>query len=506
MVRRCLSNPRSLYIIALAGGGVFSSLMFRAGITRYACRPFSDSKLGASLLDAPHPARWIFNAGFLAAALAYCAWLLLESEDVRSFRILLRRAIPFLGLGYFAYPFSEDIYLYLCYGSMGLSGANPYLLASDDLQTPLVGLFHWKITSTYGPLAELIFMGSALAVPLSPVAGIYLLKVFCLLAHVGNGYLVWRILGAGPIRSKLALAYLVNPCLVSFHVADAHVDVFLCTWILLMAGALRSRAYLGAFMAAWGGMLTKTLPIIWMPLLGGFLVRRRRWRDIGIAVLISLCIVALLSVSVLPTPEAWASLLNPATAHRYARSMYHVGQVLLIKLTSLGTLDQAYLMSRVELLGMVAFVAYYSGIWLKVFFARRTEYNESDLIADLGWVTLVLLLLATPWMMPWYPTVLLPLAVLSGKPFMALSALIFSLSTELVYGDGARLELPNLAHSASSLMAITLVLSFRRRLTDIAQEWWQRMLTSGQGRPTTFVKPLSSPEKRHPVEPRGEHA
>jgi alpha-1,6-mannosyltransferase len=506
MLKRWLRNPRILYLAALAGASIFATLMFRAGITRYACRPFCDSKLGESLLDAPHPARWLFNAGFLVASLAYCVWLLRNADEVRSFRTLVCRALPFLGLGYLAYPISEDIYLYLTYGSMGLSGANPYVLASDDIQTPMVGLFHWRVTSTYGPFAMLIFMGSAVAVPYSPVAGIYLFKVFCLLAHVANGYLVWRIVGGGPLRSKLASAYLLNPCLISFHIGDAHVDVFLCTWILLMAGALRSRAYVAAFLAGWGGMLTKTLPIIWMPLLGAFLIRRRRWKEIGVAALVTIGIVGILSATILPTPDAWASLLNPATAHRYARSIYHMFQIALQKATSLDTVDQAWLLSRVELLGLSVYVAYYCGVWLKVFFARRQEYGESDLIADMGWVTLALLLLATPWMMPWYPTVLLPLAVLSGRPFFALSALAFSLTTELVYGDGATLELRNLVHSAISIFPIAITLALRRRLSEAAQGWWRRMTITPERMPKMFMGRLATPAGGHSMEPHGEHA
>src|SRR5947209_4060987 len=110
-------------------------------------------------------------------------------------------------------------------------------------------------------------MLGALAVPLGPVAAVYLLKLFCLLAHVASAYLIWRLLRDTRYRGRITLAYLVNPYLLAQHVADGHVDVFLCLTLVLLAGCLLRRRYLAAVVALVVGVLVKTLPVIWLPLI-----------------------------------------------------------------------------------------------------------------------------------------------------------------------------------------------------------------------------------------------
>jgi len=56
------------------------------------------------------------------------------------------------------------------------------------------------------------------------------------------------------------------------------------------------------------------------------------------------------------------------------------------------------------------------------------------LVEDIGWVTLVLLLFATPWLMPWYASIVLTIAALIPRArLFGLTSLAFGLSSSAQY-------------------------------------------------------------------------
>ncbi|HCF26443.1 MAG TPA: hypothetical protein DEV81_04360, partial [Cyanobacteria bacterium UBA11049] len=146
--------------------------------------------------------------------------------------------------------------------------------AANSFNSELSPFLAWSQTSTYGPISLLFFRLSALAIPLSPVLGVYVFKLFCLLFHIFNTYLIWRLLNAHKYRSKVTAAYLINPLLLNEQVISAHVDVFVTTTLIIAIGCLYYKRYVAAILAIFTGFLAKTLPIIWLPLVVNFLVRR----------------------------------------------------------------------------------------------------------------------------------------------------------------------------------------------------------------------------------------
>jgi len=80
---------------------------------------------------------------------------------------------------------------------------------------------------------------------------------------------------------------------------------------------------------------------------------------------------------------------------------------------------------------------YYLVRLLKSYF--RNNYSEITLISDIGWITLSLFLFATPWLMPWYPSILLPIAALSiNAPHFVLTSLTFALSPSIILVGGVQ--------------------------------------------------------------------
>ncbi len=463
---RAIKGQGFLFAFALSAALVLCVIFTIGGITS-----FSDIITGkeASFNDASFngvsSVRFVSTLAYLCTCFAYVVWLLQKREisNDRRFTQLLKPAAPFLVLAFIAYPLSNDIYLYLQYGLMGLQGVNPYIIPSSKVSTVLDPLLYWLQTSTYGPISEAFFMVSALFIRLSPIAGVYVFKVFCVLAYVFNTYLIWRFLKPSPHRSKLTLAYLLNPFLLIAHIADAHVDVFLCSSIILLIICLYNRLYVASILTIAAGFLTKTLPVIWFPLVVGFLIRRRRWRDLAIATAICLAIVTVLSYTVFPTLAAWKSLLNPGVSGLTARSIHHLVNLIISFITGSELYQNQAVMQQMARITFLGFAVFYAWKLLQPWL--RSRYSEAHLVADLGWVTLVLLLGATPWLMPWYPSVLLPFALLAvNSSIFSLTSLVFCLTTGSVVGAGSGDTLLSFVGCLITLMPAICVLVCRQQV------------------------------------------
>ena len=356
---------------------------------------------------------------------------------------VLKSASVFLLLAWLAFPLGDDIYLYLHAGLMNLSGANPFITRADAFTTVLSPFVDWGQTSTYGPVSQLLFTLSAAVIPISPILAIYVYKVFCLGFHLFNSYGIWKLLPESS-RGRIAIAYLLHPLLLMEQVGSGHVDVLVSTSLVLFAGCLLKQRYSGAAIALWGGFLSKTIPLIWMPLVAILLIRQRRWAQLVKISLLSLGLIAVLSATVFPGWLAWKSLLNPGVAGHYQSSLagfakFGLDLLRIFMPASLTLAKEKPILSAFSQFTLVGFAAVYSWIALKAW--RRNYYSSMKLMEDMSWVTLILLLFATPWLMPWYASVLLTFAALMPqKHLFSWVSLAFGLSSSAQYlldGHGA---------------------------------------------------------------------
>jgi alpha-1,6-mannosyltransferase len=380
---------------------------------------------------------------YLALAILYLIWLFdnSRSSTPSHFLTLLRNAAIFLLLAFIAYPLGNDVYLYLHAGLMNLGQANPFLVRAGVFVSELSPFVDWGQTSTYGPVSQFFFTLSAAVLSLDPILSVYSFKAICLGLHVLNGYLIWRSLpvaSKGSLsRDKVTIAYLINPLLLMEQVASAHVDVLVSTSLVVLAVSLLRQHYWATFVALWGGFLSKTIPLIWMPLVAIFLIRQRRWQALLNAVLFSVVLLALLSVTAFPEFQAWSSLLNPGVVGQYQSSLHTIVKfgLDLVRIFSPGTLtitQQQSILLMVVRGTLIGFAGFYG--WVIWRSCRRWEDTALHLIEDIGWVTLALLLFATPWLMPWYASIVLTIAALiPASRLFGLTSLAFGLSSSAQY-------------------------------------------------------------------------
>ena len=396
-----------------------------AGGKKFATFPNWNSQLGIGL-------------SYLALQLLYLIWLLQTKRPYAFSRFsnILSCTAVFLALAFVAYPLGDDVYLYLHFGLMNLSGVNPLVNKASSFISQLSPFVDWGQSSTYGTVSQLLFTVSAAVVPISPILAVYVYKSFCLCLHIINGYLIWRFLLL-PERGKITIAYLLHPLLLMEQVGSGHVDILVSTSLIVLIGGLTKQRYVLAFLGIWVGFLAKTLPIIWMPLVSIFLVQQRRWKQLAGIFILSLVLFILLWNTFMPGVEAWTSLLNPGVAGKYHASIHALVQsrLELFRVSSPYSItlrQERQILHNFTFYTSIGFAAFYGWIAFKAY-GKRYD-SQPNLILDIGWVTLTLLLVGTPWLMPWYASVLLPIVALTPKAqLFNLTSLMFCLSSSSIY-------------------------------------------------------------------------
>ncbi|EKQ69741.1 hypothetical protein OsccyDRAFT_2385 [Leptolyngbyaceae cyanobacterium JSC-12] len=420
-----IALPLAIYLSAsLTILGLDKYHYILAGGKRFATFPNFQSYLGISV-------------AYFALVLLHLVWFLSTecSYQFLKFSSLLKLSWVFLLLAYIAYPLGNDIYLYLHVGVMNLNRVDPFLTPAGSFFSQLTPFVDWKQTSTYGPISQLLFTLAATVVPLHPILAVYLFKAVCLGVHILNGYLVWRVVPK-PDQGKFAIAYLLSPLLLLEQVSSAHVDVLVCTSILLTAICFYSQRYATAFLALWGGFMAKTIPVIWMPLLVLFLVRQQRWKQLILGLLISASVVGLLTITVLPSFVAWRSLFNPGVTGQYQSSIHALVRAGLetlpyFMLDAPEPSQYKYWLLGLSRLTLIGFAIFYA--WTALTLLRRSA-TAAQLLEKIGWVTLVLMLYATSWLMPWYVSTLYAIAVVLPQAHLfGLTTLMFGVSSSAMY-------------------------------------------------------------------------
>ncbi len=417
--------------IALIDLGLDKFYYILAGGKKFATFPDLISQIG-------------IGGSYLALAILYLVWFLGidRRATVLTFSEILKKTAAFWLIALLAYPLGNDIYLYLHSGLMNLSGVNPFITRAALFLSQLSPFVDWGQTSTYGPVSQFLFTISAAILSIHPILAIYVFKVFCLILHLFNGYLVWQLLpleAESPRfnRDKIAIAYLVNPLLLMEQVGSAHIDVLVSTSAIVLVASLARQRYWLSVVALWGGFLSKTIPLIWVPLVAIFLVRHRRWNLLLKASLASLGMIWVLSASELPGLTAWSSLLNPGVAGQFQASLHTIARfgldlVRIFIPGSIGMSQQQVILLMLTRLTLLWFAGFYALTAWRA--CRQWNYSDHDLVEDIGWLTLVLLLFATPWLMPWYASIVLTIAALIPRArLFGLTSLAFGLSSSAQY-------------------------------------------------------------------------
>ena len=247
------------------------------------------------------------------------------------------------------------------------------------------------------------------------------------------------------MKKIIVIAYLVNPILLFEQVSQAHIDVFLCRSLILLILSINFQYLFLSVMLIWVGILTKTIPIIWMPLMFFYLSSKKKYNTLILSFLASIAVICIVSFVCLGSLDAWSSLTNPGVSFRTNRSL-HIFLITIFRnitniLPSFLSGEYAY---RVYLLSKwisyMAYILYYAATLYGMYWGiRKKSDSEIHLILTIGWTSLLLFLFATPGNPSWYVTILIPIAFLvfpikdSDVQRFVNTSLIFCLSSSTYY-------------------------------------------------------------------------
>lgn len=208
----------------------------------------------------------IFFLLYATASLSYI--VAVYKRDQVSLALIWTLAVGFrLTLLFSAPSLSDDIFRYVWDGRVLASGINPYRYAPqseflahlrDDVIYPFIN--HPELPTIYPPVAQALFwIGKSL---LDSVLGVKLLLVG---ADLAIGWLLLKLLVLYQKDQRGVLIYLWHPLVIVEGAGSGHVDYLGVLGVLAALWAWKMRRDVWAFVFLGGAILTKFLPLIFLP-------------------------------------------------------------------------------------------------------------------------------------------------------------------------------------------------------------------------------------------------
>jgi glycosyl transferase family 87 len=364
---------------------------------------------GSSLLTPDHHEgtrswSWIYLGLVVAAFLAYLAALVLVGRRPGARTGAVLAVAVAIQLAPLTAPvlLSTDVYTYWDYGRLvAVHGENPYVdkprSHSDDPAFSRMGA-QWRNTTTvYGPAFTLASEGHAVAAGDSPPAAAWTYKALAALAMVA---IVWLVSRLAPRPAFAAVFVGWNPLLAVHFAGGGHNDAWMMALVLAaLALAASGRRQLAG--AAWAVAIgIKWVAAVFLPLRALEAWRqRRRVGHLGFAA----AAAVLAAVASWRYGTGWLDAFGPVARNLREGARYSIPS----RLESLGAPHGAAVGLLVGLFGL----AY---LWL----LREAWRGRARLGLAAG-----LLIVAAPWLVPWYAIWTVPLAAMEEDRTAQLLAL-----------------------------------------------------------------------------------
>ena len=204
---------------------------------------------------------------------------------------------------------SEDVFSYMAHGFLGVvPGANPLLLpaesAADTAIGPPLAAYGWHGVIGITPYG---IVWTQIEIAVMKLSGTHVMMALVLMksvvaaASLGTAFCIWIFLGyASPTRQLWGtLAYLWNPLLLAEFAGEGHNDALMVFFVVAALAACAARRPVSATLAQLFGILTKYVPIIFLPAQLVYLWHTRRslarlMLDIGGALALAAAVAYLL--------------------------------------------------------------------------------------------------------------------------------------------------------------------------------------------------------------------
>jgi alpha-1,6-mannosyltransferase len=300
---------------------------------------------------------------------------------------------------------STDVYTYWDYGRLSaVHGANPYTDRPDgfanDPAFKLMGAQWRDTTSVYGPAFTLASEAHAAGVGESSAAAAWTYKVAAAVALVALAWLAAR-LGSAPAFAAAFVGW--NPLLAVHFAGGGHNDAWMMALVVgaIALAAAGRRNWAGAAWAA--AVAVKWVALVFLPLRA--LEARRHGRRVGHAGFAAGALV-IVAFATWRYGRGWLDAFGPVARNLQEGSNYSIPS----RLERLGVPHGA----AVGLLAGLFALAY---VWLLL-----EAWRGRARLALAG----ALLVVAAPWLVPWYAVWAVPLAAIEEDGTARVLALALS--------------------------------------------------------------------------------
>jgi hypothetical protein len=333
---------------------------------------------------------WLYLGAAVAAFVAYLAGLAIARSGGLALRSAVTVAVvvqivPLAG----PVLLSTDVYTYWDYGRIAaVHGGNPYddppNAYPDDPAYARMGADWRDTTSVYGPGFSLLSEGHAAAAGESATAAAWLYKGLAAVCMILLVLLAARL----AVRKAFAAVFVGwNPLLALHFAGGGHNDALMMV-LVLGALALAASGRLELAGTAWvGAVAVKWIALVFLPLRAVAAFRTGRpVRHLGFAAVAAL----LAALATWRYGTSWLGAFGPLADNLERQARYSLPS----RVAGLGLSEDA---SRWLFAGLFAF-AY---LWL----LREAWRGRARLALCAG-----ILLVCTPWLVPWYAVWAVPLA------------------------------------------------------------------------------------------------
>jgi len=353
----------------------------------------------------------------------------LVKKNVINIKIIIYFFILFNFTLLFLWPItSNDIFSYLGRARvLSEHGKNPYLVSyntftNDDFYNLIKNKWLSQLTP-YGPIFTIISAGLAyIGKFFNLIINLFIFKIFFIAINILNLYIIHKTL-----KNKLSTyLYAFNPLILFEFAVNGHNDVLTVFFLLLSFYFLlnnneKIKNYLFSFVFLLLSALIKYMTIILLPLyfiIIIFIIKKRKSK-ILFALLSLLSTIIILFIFYLPfslkTNIFYTPILNLfSNINNEPSYIIMLPPIITAIIFSLSIIVKNISYSISFLYSRIIFIIFYLFSLVRLLFNRNNIIKE-DIIKYSFYIMLIFLLTFFNWVLPWYYTLLIVLAIYFSK-------------------------------------------------------------------------------------------
>ena len=309
---------------------------------------------------------------------------------------------------------SDDVYRFIWDGHLTANGLNPYThtpeyFLSDPeyeklgLTHSLFALFGKNTHSSYPPLDQAIFSLSVWFSPHSLFGSILFIRIIALLFEAGNIWLIRKLLKGSGMPAKLGLLYVLNPLVILELSGNLHFEGIMIFFLLSALWMIYNSRFLSAGILLGLAILTKLIPLIYLPFLW-----IRYGKNKGSRLVISAALITLVGFIPFLQLKSMGGFLNSLALY-FNKLEFNASIYFLIRQAGYWITGYNIIFVVGPLLGLITFLLI---IWLSS--TSRAKDRKLEEI----WMWLMMIYLAmTTTLHPWYIITLLVLSLFTRYRF-----------------------------------------------------------------------------------------